>query len=97
MGLTISPAAICDIENIGDYIPQENPVRALSFISELYSQCQRIGESPETYQKRPELGRNVRISAYGKYLIVFTAMQHNVRIERVFHGARNILRLLACR
>ncbi|MBP1131993.1 plasmid stabilization system protein ParE [Serratia sp. PL17] len=93
MGLTISSAAICDIENIGDSIAQENPVRALS----LYSQCQRIGESPDTYQKRPELGRNVRISAYGKYLIVFTAMQHNVRIQRVFHGARNILRLLACR
>ncbi|MGO4743515.1 type II toxin-antitoxin system RelE/ParE family toxin [Serratia quinivorans] len=97
MGLTISPAAIYDIESIGDRIAQENPVRALSFIAELYSQCQRIGESPQAYQKRPELGRDVRISAYGKYLIVFTALQPNVRIERVFHGARNILRLLAHR
>ncbi|MBO1502460.1 type II toxin-antitoxin system RelE/ParE family toxin [Serratia proteamaculans] len=97
MGLTISPAAVCDIENIGDYIAQDNPSRALSFISELYNQCQRIGESPEAYQKRPELGPGVRISAYGKYLIVFTAIQRNVRIERVFHGARNILRLLAYR
>ncbi|AGQ32875.1 type II toxin-antitoxin system RelE/ParE family toxin [Serratia liquefaciens] len=97
MRLTISPAAIYDIESIGDHIAQDNPARALSFISELYNQCQRIGESPETYQKRPELGRDVRISAYGKYLIVFTAIQRNVRIERVLHGARNILRLLAHR
>ncbi|CAI2413031.1 type II toxin-antitoxin system RelE/ParE family toxin [Serratia plymuthica] len=97
MGLTLSPVAIRDIENIGDYIAQDNPARALSFISELYNQCQRIGESPEVYQKRPELGRDVRISTYGKYLIVFTAIQRNVRIERILHGARNILRLLAYR
>ncbi|CAI0994093.1 type II toxin-antitoxin system RelE/ParE family toxin [Serratia quinivorans] len=97
MGLTISPEAISDIENIGDYIAQDNPSRAMSFISELYNQCQRIGESPEAYQKHPELGRGVRNSPYGKYLIVFTAIQRNVRIERVFHGARNILRLLAYR
>ncbi|MBI6138027.1 type II toxin-antitoxin system RelE/ParE family toxin [Serratia plymuthica] len=97
MGLTLSPAAIRDIENIGDYIAQDNPACALSFISELYNQCQRIGESPEVYQKRPELGRDVRISTYGKYLIVFTAIQRNVRIERILHGARNILRLLAYR
>lgn len=51
MGLTISPAAIYDIESIGDHIAQDNPARALSFISELYNQCQRIGDSPEAYAK----------------------------------------------
>lgn len=59
--LGISPLAEQDIEAIGDYIAQDNPVRAVSFIEELYQQCLLIAESPVIYRERPELGQSIRL------------------------------------
>lgn len=44
MKLGISPLAEQDIEAIGDYIAQDNPVRAVSFTEELYQQCLLIAD-----------------------------------------------------
>lgn len=89
MRLVISPMAEQDIEEIGDYIALDNPARALSFIEELYQQCRRIGETPKLYRRRDELGKGVREGPYGRYLIVFSNKQDEVRIERVLHMARD--------
>ncbi|WP_241613849.1 type II toxin-antitoxin system RelE/ParE family toxin [Rosenbergiella epipactidis] len=93
MRLGISPKAEQDIEAIGDYIAQDNPVRALSFTEELYQQCLLIAESPVIYRERPELGQSIRSCAYGRYLIVFSVLDTEVRIERLLHGSRDIIRL----
>ncbi|UIL54841.1 type II toxin-antitoxin system RelE/ParE family toxin (plasmid) [Pantoea agglomerans] len=37
MKLGISPLAEQDMEAIGDYIAEDNPVRAMSFTAELYA------------------------------------------------------------
>lgn len=93
MTLTLSPLAAQDIESIGDYIASDSPVRAVSFMEELYQQCQQIGETPTLYRQRPELGNNIRCCPYGRYLIFFTAQQNSVRIQRVLHSARDITQL----
>lgn len=36
MKLGISPLAVQDLESIGDWIAKDNPIKALSFIEELY-------------------------------------------------------------
>lgn len=38
MALSLSPRAEQDIEEIGDYIAQDNPARALSFTEALHQQ-----------------------------------------------------------
>lgn len=66
MKLGVSPLAEQDLEAIGDYIAQDNPVWAVSFMEELlYQQCLLIAESPVLYRERPELGQSVRSCAYG--------------------------------
>lgn len=95
MKLAISPLAEQDIEAIGDYIAQDNPVRAASFTEELYQQCLLIAESPVIYRERPELGQSIRICAYGRYIIVFRILDMEVRIERMLHGSRDINSLFA--
>ncbi|AMG56504.1 type II toxin-antitoxin system RelE/ParE family toxin [Pantoea vagans] len=95
MKLGISPLAEQDIEAIGDYIAQDNPVRAVSFMEELYQQCLLIAESPVIYKERPELGRSVRTCVYGRYLIVFRVLDTEVRIERLLHGSRDIITLFS--
>lgn len=91
MKLGISPLAEQDIESIGDYIAQDNPVRAVSFTEELYQQCLLIAESPVIYKERPELGQSVITCAYGRYLIVFRVLDTEVRVERLLHGSRDII------
>ena len=35
MGVLFTPLAETDLEDIGDYVAQDNPARALSFIQEI--------------------------------------------------------------
>ena len=86
----ISSLAEQDIEAIGDYIAQDNPHRALTFITELRSQCAKISFSPKACRTRPELGENIRSCAYGNYVIFFQGDSKELCIVRVLHGAMDI-------
>ena len=46
MKLVLSPAARQDLLDIGDYIADDNPVRALSFVDELEEACKGLLEAP---------------------------------------------------
>ena len=83
----ISPLAAQDLEAIGDYIAQDNPHRAFTFIMELRSQCDRIAASPKACRARPDLGEDIRSSAYGNYVIFFQETTDGLLIVRVLHGA----------
>eukprot|EP01032_Pedospumella_encystans_P034636 gene34636-39161_t len=58
-----------DLEEIGDYIAQANPIRAGSFVAELRAHCQKICFNPAGYRQRPELSDNLRSCAHGNYVI----------------------------
>ncbi|EHQ1051767.1 type II toxin-antitoxin system RelE/ParE family toxin [Salmonella enterica] len=84
-----------DHEAIGDWIAQDNPVRAVSFTEELYQQCLLIAESPDIYRERPEFGEGLRSCTYGRYLVLYRVLDTEVRIERLVHGSRDIIRIFA--
>nr|WP_282554547.1 type II toxin-antitoxin system RelE/ParE family toxin [Providencia stuartii] len=86
MKLGISPLAEQDLESIGDWIAKDNPIRALSFIEELYQKW----DSPTLYAERPEILPGLRSCAYGRYLLFFRVLEAEVRIERILHGSRDI-------
>jgi len=69
MRLLITPLAAQDLEEIGDFIAQDNPQRAHSFISELRMQCAKICLNPAGYRLRPEFTNNLRSCAHGNYVI----------------------------
>jgi toxin ParE1/3/4 len=95
MRLVITPLAEQDLEAIADYIATDNPERALSFVRELRTQCQRISLNPHGYRMRPELGEGIRSSAHGHYVIFFESDTNEVLILRILHGARDIPALLS--
>lgn len=90
MHVAISPLAERDLETIGDYIAEDNPSRAVSFIAELRIQCTTIAKAPQAYRVRPELGEGIRSCAHGNYVIFFTATKARLTIVRVLHGAMDI-------
>ena len=95
MRFVFLPQAETDLEAIGDYIARDNPRRAASFVCELRGQCRKITEAPKAYRPRPELGKGLRSSAYGNYLVLFCEEPGLVRIVRVLHGAMDIEALFA--
>jgi toxin ParE1/3/4 len=90
MRVSISPLAERDLEAIGDYIADDNPSRALSFIAELRTQFATIARAPHAYRVHPELGEGIRSCAHGNYVIFFTATKSRLTIVRVLHGAMDI-------
>lgn len=60
-----------DLEAIGDYIAEDNPRRAVSFIGEIREKIDGIGRQPLLYQLRPEIGEGARLAAVGRYVILF--------------------------
>jgi toxin ParE1/3/4 len=86
--LVLSPRAQLDLEEIGDYIARDNPVRAISFLDELKSHCERISAMPGAYPPRDDLGAGIRMAVHGRYLILFRSDTDRVRVERILHSAR---------
>ena len=90
MHVTISLLAERDLEAIGDYIADDNPARAVTFVAELRDQCATIARAPQAYRSRPELGEGIRSCAHGNYVIFFTTTKVRLTIVRVLHGAMDI-------
>ncbi len=90
MRVEISPLAERDLEAIGDYIADDNPPRALSFVVELRTLCAKIAKTPQAFSARPELGKGIRSCAHVNYTIFFTATKARLSIVRVLHGAMDI-------
>jgi toxin ParE1/3/4 len=82
--------AEADLEAIGDYIANDNPRRALSFVRDLRERCRAIVQHPQAAPLRPKLGRGVRMVVFGDYLIFYRHRKRMVIIERILHGARDI-------
>ena len=82
-----------DLDTIADYIAQDNPTRALSFIREIRVQIRAVGQNPLLYRLRPELGEDARMALVGRYVILFRILGDIVRIERILYGGRNLFAL----
>lgn len=91
--LSILPAARADLIEVGDFIAIDNPDRAVSFVAEIEAKIIAITARPESFPARDELHRGLRSARHGRYLIFFLAVEDEVRIVRVLHGARDLPRL----
>jgi len=89
VNISFSPRAARDLEEIGDYIARDNPLRAVSFLNELLETCGKL--PPRRSASRP--GRTsvptFAGTVPGRYLILYTVQPSAVRVERILHGARN--------
>lgn len=81
-----------DLRDIGLYIAQDNPQRAISFVLELQQKCNEISKHPLLYQVREELPPIVRSVRHKKYLIFYSTSDNSneVTVLRILHGSRNM-------
>ena len=91
MIVDFSDEAEAALEAIGDYIALDNPRRAASFIKELRSACEKIGDMPRGYQLVPRHeNTGIRRSVHGKYLIFYHIVSGRIEILHILHGAMDV-------
>ena len=93
--IAYASAARDDLQAIGDYISQDNPICARSFIQQLRDHCRRVADRPRLHRLREEFGAGMRGTVHGAYLILYTPRDDGlVVIERSVHGAGDLDELL---
>jgi toxin ParE1/3/4 len=89
-----SRRAQLDIDQVYDYIADDNPAAADDWVDEVKRISRMLAESPLAGRERESLARGVRSFALGSYLIFYRITQDGIELTRVIHGARNIEDLL---
>jgi toxin ParE1/3/4 len=91
----LTAEAVADLERIGDYIAQDNPSRARSFVAELLEKARRIGDAPQGFPVVPRYAHlDVRRRVHGSYLIFYRAEEDRVSVIHILHGAQDYEALL---
>ena len=90
MRLEFSRWVESDLDTIADFIAQDNPHRAVTFIREIRQKIYKVSQHPLLYQLRPEIGEAARLAVVGRYVILFRILGDVVRIERVVYGGREL-------
>lgn len=83
-----------DLNEIWEYIAQDNPVAAGDFIEKITETCRTIADMPYMGRDRPDLIKGVRAFSVDRYLIIYRILGNGIQIVRVAHAARNISSLL---
>jgi plasmid stabilization system protein ParE len=90
MKLELSSYIESDLDNIADYIAQDNPRRAVTFIQDIRAKFFDIQRTPLIYQLRPDIGDAARMATVGNYGILFRLIGDVIRIERIVYGGRDL-------
>jgi toxin ParE1/3/4 len=89
--LDFAAAAEADLESIGDYIAQDNPLAAIRMILDIRDHCRKIASIPAIGRTRPELGAGLRSLSVSPYVIIYRYEEPDrVVVVRIVHGARDL-------
>lgn len=95
MKVRITRQARADLEEIAEWIGQDNPARAVAFVDELLARCRSLAEHPDRFPIYRELrGRTVRKMSHRNYVILYFRSADGIEIAHVVHGARHLEALL---
>jgi addiction module RelE/StbE family toxin len=95
--LRYNPVAISDLEEIKEYISEDNETAAVKIVKELIDKTESLIDFPNMGLS---LGRKIGLETKYKYLIcnqyiIFYIFEENtISIMRIIHGKRDYLRLL---
>ncbi|WHO71964.1 type II toxin-antitoxin system RelE/ParE family toxin [Rhizobium sp. BT03] len=89
--MSFAPAAVQDLEDIGDYIYAENPQAAFRFVTALRVRCNRLADAPRGGAPRSELWAGLRSVPFRRYVVFYTVTGDDVRVERILHGSRDVV------
>lgn len=79
--------ALLQLQEIEDYLSEDNPAAAIEFVDKLISIAESLVENPERGRIVPELTfENIRELLYKNYRIVYLIKKNSIDILTVFEG-----------
>lgn len=90
-----SDLACGDLKEIGRYIGREQHRHfvAAKIMREIRNHCDEIAGSPHFGTARPDLGEDIRVTSYKRWVIIFRAAQDGIDVLRVVDGSRDWAKL----
>lgn len=86
----VSTTARTDLDEIWDYIAQDDPAAADRFICAIVAKFPKLAAWSEIRRKREELSPRLRSIAVGRYVAFYRPTEAGVEVVRVLHGARDL-------
>jgi plasmid stabilization system protein ParE len=88
MIVALSDEAEHELEQIADYIAQDNPRRAFSFVRELRAKCEALAFTPNGFPLLPRYeDSGIRRSVHGNYVIFYQVEAERIFVLHVLNGA----------
>ena len=87
MKILWSPLAVDRVSEIAEYIAQDNPVTAESWINTVFKKVEELKAFPESGRVVPEIdNKNIRELIYGNYRIIYRIEEKRLSVLTVRHG-----------
>jgi toxin ParE1/3/4 len=80
--------AVDDLEQIADYIAQDNPTAANRMVSRLWASVKILASHPETGRPGRVYGTRELVVSQTQFIIPYRIANSEIQILRVLHGAR---------
>ncbi len=99
-GLQIRALASLDVIAIASHIAADSPAAGERFINAFHAELDRLRMFPHSASlrrgvpKRYKGLRSTTITKFRNYLVFYVTHDHIIEVLRVYHGARNIRKLL---
>lgn len=95
MKLLFSNAAKADLLQIGDYIAEVDPARAVKLVRNLRDRCAGLATTPLAHPLVPRFSHlGIRKRVAGNYLLFYRVDAQYVTMVRIMHSARDYEDLL---
>ncbi|MCL2640198.1 MAG: type II toxin-antitoxin system RelE/ParE family toxin [Phycisphaerales bacterium] len=86
----VSPETASDLEEIWNFIAQDNPIAANRVIEQILDVFRRLADTPRMGRQREELAAGLRSHPFGNYIILYKIRGEYIEITRIIHSARNL-------
>jgi len=96
--IRVNPIAAADLQEIKDYIAQDNPDAAQKTVKDIVSKIEGLLEFPETgtlLASKIKLKSKYRYLVSGPYYIFYIYKNKIVSVQRVLHTKRDIVALIS--
>lgn len=95
MIVVISQEAEANLEEIGDWIAEDDPLRAITFVEMLRDKCLALADVPLSFPLVPRYERaGIRRRPFRDYLIFYRVTDEAIEILHVLHAAQDYERIL---
>jgi toxin ParE1/3/4 len=80
-----------ELKGVGRYIgrQQHRPAIAAKIVREIRDHCEYLASSPYAGTARPDLGENIRVTSYKRWVIIFRPAADSIDVLRIVDGRRD--------